>query len=318
MNKRCIKTVGYAAAILCVLFVVRAAFKLDIDWSAMASPEKTVSFFVLFSVVIVLCVYLSAFAWKMILEFVHGEKIERRQVLDAYVRSNIYKYLPGNMMHFAGRNILVGKLGFKQLDIAFCTLMEIGMLVMSACVFSMAVAGRQLFELVFQFIDMEAAAKYITAGIVLLVLLLGLALFLLSRKNMLERFRKYITFGFAKLAGKLFVINVATQILPGILLSLIFTVIFGLSFTFSSFCLCIAAYTVSWTVGFIVPGAPGGLGVRESILILLLGPVFGNDFTVLASVYLRAVNIIGDVLSYLLQLFFNYRNKNSVQGGSGE
>src|SRR6185437_10148319 len=38
--------------------------------------------------------------------------------------------------------------------------------------------------------------------------------------------------------------------------------------------LLIAAFSLAWVVGFVTPGAPGGLGVREALLLLMLAPAY--------------------------------------------
>src|SRR5690606_31888508 len=43
----------------------------------------------------------------------------------------------------------------------------------------------------------------------------------------------------------------------------------GLQLDGPGFRALLAATTISWALGFLVPGAPAGLGVRETVLILL-------------------------------------------------
>lgn len=58
---------------------------------------------------------------------------------------------------------------------------------------------------------------------------------------------------------------------------------------------------IAWVLGFIIPGAPGGIGVRETALTLLLTPVTGRDMIVVLSVLHRLVTVAGDFTSYLLR-----------------
>jgi uncharacterized membrane protein YbhN (UPF0104 family) len=58
------------------------------------------------------------------------------------------------------------------------------------------------------------------------------------------------------------------------------------------------AYLRAWLTGFAVPGAPGGLGVRESVLVLLLS---GADDAMAAPALglglgMRLVSTLGDVI----------------------
>lgn len=79
--------------------------------------------------------------------------------------------------------------------------------------------------------------------------------------------------------------------------------------SFSSYLLyqIIFVFTLSWVIGYIVPGAPGGVGIREAILIIMLSPTFGNQTAALGSLILRIVTIFGDVISFVISnhKFFN-------------
>lgn len=60
--------------------------------------------------------------------------------------------------------------------------------------------------------------------------------------------------------------------------------------------LATGAYAVAWLVGFLVVVAPAGLGAREGVLVLLLGPVAGVSGALALAVVSRALMTLGDVL----------------------
>lgn len=64
-----------------------------------------------------------------------------------------------------------------------------------------------------------------------------------------------------------------------------------------SFTYLLGAYTFAWLVGFVVPLAPSGLGVREATLIALLSPVVGAAAATALSLGLRLANVAGDFLA---------------------
>ena len=60
-------------------------------------------------------------------------------------------------------------------------------------------------------------------------------------------------------------------------------------------------YMVGWLLGVIVIGAPAGIGVRESVYLLLLQPLAPSMGLLIAFLLLsRIVNIVAEVLLYLL------------------
>lgn len=64
-----------------------------------------------------------------------------------------------------------------------------------------------------------------------------------------------------------------------------------------SFLFLLGAYTFAWLVGFVVPLAPSGLGVREATLIALLAPTLGAAPATALTVGLRLANAAGDFLA---------------------
>lgn len=60
-----------------------------------------------------------------------------------------------------------------------------------------------------------------------------------------------------------------------------------------------AAYALAWVIGFVVPGAPGGLGVREAALVFLLDGVLAQE-TVLAIALMSRLSLtLADALIFL-------------------
>lgn len=60
--------------------------------------------------------------------------------------------------------------------------------------------------------------------------------------------------------------------------------------------LLIAVFALAWVVGFVTPGAPGGIGVREGLMLLMLAPVFSAAAASVLVVALRLATTLGDVL----------------------
>src|SRR3546814_11770047 len=61
----------------------------------------------------------------------------------------------------------------------------------------------------------------------------------------------------------------------------------------------IGAFTTSWIAGFVVPGAPAGLGVREVVLTAWLAGALPPATAVLLVVALRIATPIADLVNFL-------------------
>jgi hypothetical protein len=77
----------------------------------------------------------------------------------------------------------------------------------------------------------------------------------------------------------------------------------------------IGVYSLSWIIGFITPGAPAGLGIREAIMSAMLFGVIQENLVITAVLLFRIVTILGDVLGFIIALrfknilFLKYQNK---------
>jgi len=61
-----------------------------------------------------------------------------------------------------------------------------------------------------------------------------------------------------------------------------------------------AAFALSWLIGFLAPGAPAGLGVREGITVVLLSGSAGNEYLLVFVLLARLVTMLGDAINFLL------------------
>ena len=58
-------------------------------------------------------------------------------------------------------------------------------------------------------------------------------------------------------------------------------------------------FVVAWIAGFVVPGAPGGVGIRDGILAVGLGLFIGQGAGLTVALLHRGVSVAGDVIVFL-------------------
>ncbi|MDR2180647.1 MAG: hypothetical protein LBP21_10085, partial [Synergistaceae bacterium] len=61
-------------------------------------------------------------------------------------------------------------------------------------------------------------------------------------------------------------------------------------------------YTLAWLIGYLVPGASGGIGIRETMLLLLLHTLYPQETILAAAFSLRILSILSEVLTYLFSM----------------
>jgi uncharacterized membrane protein YbhN (UPF0104 family) len=73
-----------------------------------------------------------------------------------------------------------------------------------------------------------------------------------------------------------------------------------------SFFTCVSIFTLSWLAGFLIPGAPAGLGVREAVLVTFL-ILWMNPFSAASlALLIRLTTTLGDAAAFLLGLLIKY------------
>ena len=66
--------------------------------------------------------------------------------------------------------------------------------------------------------------------------------------------------------------------------------------------LIIGGYAFAWAVGFVVPGAPAGLGIREATLLTLLSSIFSSADLLLGILVFRMINTLGDMVFFIVSV----------------
>lgn len=297
--KKYIKVIGNIVSILSIVFVIKALFTLGFDFHSITNWPAFIGIVIACAATKAATVYVSGSAWYGWLSFFSGVNDKYKEGVLVYAKANIGKYLPGNVMHYVERNLFADKLGISQKKLAVSSLFEILSLVGSALIIAVLVSFRQLKDALYQIFG----DGYV--GIILGALAAGLvflALFcVLLRKKLKVILKDYTLANFLKR----FVCNLLLYGVSLSLLGVIMVVLYcymGGSFDFKSAELIISGYIIAWVLGFIVPGAPGGIGVRELVITLLLGNVVGQGMVVTLSVTHRLITVIGDFGAYLVML----------------
>ncbi len=296
--KKYLKYIGNLVTVISIAFVIYAVFKLKIDFEKLANPGA-VLILCIGALGVTFTVYFLAYAWKNTLDYLSGRKNSYRDVAFVYGKANIGKYLPGNVMHYVERNLFAAKIGLNQLDLAISSIIEVIGIIIVALVFSAVCAHEELLQAVVRYVKPMYAVILAVLGLLVIT-----AAFIICRKsqrvrNMAKRLTGWKFF--KVFVWNLIVYAVVLAILGGILV-LVCGFIYDVEIDGTGAAAIITYYMLAWVLGFIVPGAPGGIGVREAILVLLLSPVIGDTVTLSAALIHRLISIIGDFTGYMIAL----------------
>lgn len=295
MKQNKIKWIGNILTIAALWFLIVFFRKLDIDLQILLSA-KMLAGVLAGGMLSFGSVLLSAWAWKNTVAFFSGKKVSFHEAEKVYLQANLGKYIPGNIAHFVGRNIFAAKFGMGNAQAAMGTFLEIAGLLTVAAVSGIVLSFRYVCMMVQTFFS----AKYASAAAVLLIMGMS-ALWMLYQK--LEWVR--IFFGKMKQAAfwKVFCLNLllywAAMLLLAGMMCLFVGIIYGSALTVGQARTIMSVYILSWAAGFVMPGAPGGIGVREFVITYLTRNHPMQEAVLLAMVVHRVSTILGDIFGYL-------------------
>jgi glycosyltransferase 2 family protein len=267
---------GWVLTGLAAFFLASVAWERRAD---IASIELGTAQWV--ALVVLGCVYgvvllTLAVAWHLLLRGVGAETEDPRVAIHSFTASQLAKYIPGNVFHYVGRHLLLQRRGTPGRRIVTASGVEI--LLMVLC--SLVVAATLWMLTTTGSAGGGPPAPVGWLGLVLSATALPLAAVLLRRKGVVDG-----------------------PLLGPMALYLAFFVLLGLVFagtarliTPSPLLPLAATGVAAWLAGFVTPGAPGGLGVREAALVLLGGSLLAPADLIAIGALFRGVTLLGDVV----------------------
>jgi len=201
-------------------------------------------------------------------------------------RTQIYKYLPSNVLHMVGRYQATRQAGASRAALGLAQLSEITVILLAAASVS-AVLGYSVFAQ-----DLERHVG--TIGPPTLLAIAGsLVALVVAAGVVLVRRAGGSPVGAAGAVAGAFVLYVLFFVGNGALMAFL---IAGLAQEAPALVWIVGVTTIAWVIGYVVPGAPGGLGVRDASLIASLGASLPVEIAVAAALAHRLVTTLGDVI----------------------
>lgn len=258
-------------------------------------------FFILSEILIILFVLFSSWGWKKILEEISGKNISFGSALKIHISSWILRYIPGRIGTVLGKVYLSHqKWGIPKKEILLSSVYEYTLIVLA----SLLIGGYTLYftNLWSKFLS---SAAFVGLFIFLLIIVLFPKFF-------------YLILNIFLAIAKRGQINLNKKISPFNLLALLLfyfgnRLLFGIAFLFLTKSLInvkpeemifvISSFVLASIIGFLAFFSPGGLGVREGVLVLFLQTIFPLETAVILSLMSRLWQILADGI-LALTIFF--------------
>lgn len=280
--KRVLKWLGTALALAAVGFVVH---RLWTQFSALPADALEAAWpgLLLAALGYAGCGAFLALIWWLALRAAGLGSASFSRASSAFLSSQLGKYLPGNVGHFAARHVLSRRHGASHQALVAATLLESLLLVVAAGVLAILVVQPMISGSLQPMLE----AVWLVPLLAALALVSGLAL---ARK------RGWLDSGLG-------LPRLAVELGAALCLALVFFlassgcfVIMSNSLDAGDWMSLVPWVAAAWLLGFLIPGAPGGLGIREFVLVLGLTPLIGEAQAALDALMFRLVTVGGDAL----------------------
>ena len=278
-SKQLVTWIGRVLTLISIAYVSVVIYDYSQDLNIWAYIQAHYLIYLILVAVYFVGNVLLALAWRFILEF-QGNKLSVAVTMWFYGTTQISKYLPGNIAHLANRQILGNELGLKQSTLVKSTLWETGLMVMVASSFGLLLTNHYLALT-------SLNNLWLFGTFWLLACTLG---YFSNYRSLLKVPLVYLVF--FTLSGGVFAF---------VFVSFPDTQLYG----FPQYWELSGYFVLAWLVGFLAPGAPAGIGVREAALIVLAGNIANSEVLIASVVLARSITVFGDLLFFFYSQRFN-------------
>ncbi len=270
-----VRIAGWALVAASAVFLVIVG---QTHWSAVSAIELSPRSWLAIGGLVLLygtALLLTGVIWHTMLGFTRAGQSGLRHSMRAHTSAQLAKYVPGNVFHFLGRHMIHRAAGADDKRLALAALLENLMLLVAALCIAVVcfVLGKPgLYRDIALIVGTGLIAMFVAVAIGMRVRRWPLA-----------------------------------PLMTGLACSLLFFAIMGAIVTALALLLGAGlaweiggSGVAAWIAGFVVPGSPGGLGVREAAIVLLGGHTAKPDILLMTALLFRVVTFGGDVVCAVL------------------
>ena len=238
----------------------------------------------------VLSIYLNAYAWKYIVKW-FGEEFNNNNLVSFYVLTNVLKYVPGGIWHFVERFNFIKRISNPQIAL-YSTLIEPYFMLSGS--FLLASLG-VIFSPLYFFLILPLL--FLNRKLIYLVLkklgsLKGKVFEVLRLANSKDQFGRINIISFFPLRALFLEIGFVLSKFIG------FYICLNTFYTNNNLNIIylLAVFSLSWSIGLVVPTAPGGVGVFEAFLLFFVGRIIPQNLILVSLIDFRIISTSADLL----------------------
>jgi hypothetical protein len=232
-----------------------------------------------------------ATVWFLLLRST-GTAAGLRAVFSVWGIAQVGKYLPGNVGQYLGRAALAQRQGIPVPWSALTFVFETTCLIVAAVACAFLARGGPLLATPWKLVVLAAGA--VAVPFLLVYILERWFPEALRRRTGVDRIPRMSP----GTLGACLALDMVSFPCWGLALEVLAGGLFGAGLE-TAWWQVVPPFALAWVAGFVAPGAPAGLGVREALLVAGTAPLYGPGIALSAALALRLVTVLGDGLAFL-------------------
>jgi glycosyltransferase 2 family protein len=235
----------------------------------------------------------AGWVWQYLLRKQFQQPVQGTALIQAYLKTTIAKYLPGNIWHYYGRVTAAKAAGSSLPTATVSVLLEPLLMAAAAMVVTLGCSQRLVSTYGLPVLLLQGLGFALTLAVihpkVLNPIIRRLAQAKQRGSNPADPIMQVEHYPFIPLVGELGFLG-----LRG--LGFLFTFSALSEFSPSQVPLLLGVFSFAWLLGLVVPGAPGGVGVFEATAIALLSTTFAPGILLSVVAVYRLVSVLAEAI----------------------
>lgn len=284
--RHAIKWGGRAIVGLALAFLVWKAREHWAVLSAWKPTPQTALLLLACSVLYGVGMLFIAESWHHIVSGLSSRPVSRLTTWPSFGVTQVAKYLPGNVFHYVGRHMWLKREGVTHRAALMATAWEVVLMAGTA----LGCASLVVMIWPFGIAGLPAATIGLLAATVAAGLLLVLICVLIAGRK-IPRLAEFMPPQRCVILSPLALTGFF--LLQGGVFCLLFIAVGAEPPPYA-----VAVAIVSWLVGYATPGAPGGIGSREAMMVALTTPITGSADALILAALFRVVTTLADLVCF--------------------
>jgi uncharacterized membrane protein YbhN (UPF0104 family) len=309
--KRAVPIIFYILLIVFLYFYLRS-----IDFSRIKDIDFNWWYLAVATVFALLFRYFGAYIWTVILRSLGAEDIRfSKTLIYVYAKSWLGRYIPGTAPWILGKIYFAARQGISKKKLAVSSLLEAALQIVVQILVAL---GLIAFDTRLDVVAPEIKVGFIILAILCLVILIPpvFNLFISSAYKLIKK--KVLEPGHlasSKTILKGFTLYVIGSLLAGLSLFFIAKTVYP-ALPYNQLSFVIGVSTLASAVSMLAIFAPGGIGVRESIQLVLLSIIMPTEFALVVTIATRLWSVVIDLMFFTLAKAATARSCNKFNNSN--